>query len=415
MRVVVRSLGPLKDSEIELGDLTVLYGPAGEGKSLLMKRIFGEYLILNDVFKEVISCSISLQIARSLKGGLRARDALVMADVIDEILRIKDNWIKKWVIGGELEFSKTLEDLLSELELDFKEQIEGEGWRVIIEGKERMIRVEAEGVEDPSKLMDVLKATVKVTKEKVRDLLEEASRKAKGEIGVERITYSHYGRGALVQMLYSLEECKSLRKMDVEECVRKIISFEDFEPLKRPLSLSLPLVTALESYEAINDSTLGKLFEAFSLPGNEEFLKASALAQSLMAMRTQLCRYGNASSLIFIEEPEEEMGKRRQVRLASLLYSIACYLKRRGAKLVIATQSSAIVLTLAYLSALKATVEDAMRFCNLQPKEIEDLKCETPQVKFYRVEKGKVRLTSLSDVIEDMGGFEELTPLTSGL
>ncbi|WP_236750812.1 hypothetical protein [Acidianus sp. HS-5] len=40
MKLIAKSLGPINEAVIELGDLTVLEGPPSSGKSTLLKAIY---------------------------------------------------------------------------------------------------------------------------------------------------------------------------------------------------------------------------------------------------------------------------------------------------------------------------------------------------------------------------------------
>lgn len=54
MRLLIKNIGPLKDIELELGDITILLGPPNSGKSYTLKSLYTSLIMLDDVARGYI-------------------------------------------------------------------------------------------------------------------------------------------------------------------------------------------------------------------------------------------------------------------------------------------------------------------------------------------------------------------------
>lgn len=52
MKISIKNVGPLKDAELELGDITVLLGPPNSGKSYTLKSAYIQLMLLDEVARE---------------------------------------------------------------------------------------------------------------------------------------------------------------------------------------------------------------------------------------------------------------------------------------------------------------------------------------------------------------------------
>ena len=54
MKLSIKNLGPLKDAELELGDITVLLGPPNSGKSYTLKSLYAQLVMLDETARDHI-------------------------------------------------------------------------------------------------------------------------------------------------------------------------------------------------------------------------------------------------------------------------------------------------------------------------------------------------------------------------
>ena len=54
MKFTIKNLGPLKDAELELGDITVLLGPPNSGKSYTLKSLYAQLITLDQTARDFI-------------------------------------------------------------------------------------------------------------------------------------------------------------------------------------------------------------------------------------------------------------------------------------------------------------------------------------------------------------------------
>jgi len=58
MKLRVKELGPIRDSEVELGDVTLFLGPPNTGKSYTLRAIYAKLFPLNDYTLNITEKSI---------------------------------------------------------------------------------------------------------------------------------------------------------------------------------------------------------------------------------------------------------------------------------------------------------------------------------------------------------------------
>lgn len=54
MKISIKNIGPLKDVELELGDITVLLGPPNSGKSYTLKSLYAQLVMLDEIARDYI-------------------------------------------------------------------------------------------------------------------------------------------------------------------------------------------------------------------------------------------------------------------------------------------------------------------------------------------------------------------------
>ncbi|AEH24465.1 hypothetical protein [Pyrococcus yayanosii] len=54
MKISIKNLDPLKDAELELGDITVLLGPPNSGNSYTLKSLYTQLVMLDEIARDYI-------------------------------------------------------------------------------------------------------------------------------------------------------------------------------------------------------------------------------------------------------------------------------------------------------------------------------------------------------------------------
>ncbi len=101
MRLRIENLGPIKIADLELGDITVIFGPPNTGKSYTLKALYASTLMLDEVARELELEKILEEVARrlmrpSLKNAFQALTILSVSTYLNLKSDIVQTFIKSF-------------------------------------------------------------------------------------------------------------------------------------------------------------------------------------------------------------------------------------------------------------------------------------------------------------------------------
>ncbi|MBP1357591.1 MAG: hypothetical protein JZD40_03780, partial [Sulfolobus sp.] len=86
MKLKIKSLGPLTDTELDLGDLTVLFGPPSSGKSYILKAIYSRMAFLDKANNYEFANLITSNFVKDLEKKALAGEREFTVNLIDPFL-----------------------------------------------------------------------------------------------------------------------------------------------------------------------------------------------------------------------------------------------------------------------------------------------------------------------------------------
>jgi len=402
--LVIEQLGPLRNTKVELGDVTLIFGYPNSGKSYTLRAIY-ESLMLHDPpvvrtclarMKPLDSRIVRIEIgevSRSRGEGAVARRVKVCIDVERLVDMLRDRVERcsragllpphsvefrgSGVLGLEerrREIAETVVEVFSEKARerypDATLSVEGKLTCTIIpklplqkysEITELIPVIDDAG--DEILIRDVvLRAAVASMLGDLVDpalLVEEALRRLTGGSTLSRVVYAAYGRSLLSQaMLYTLLEKEKTTTAVIEAVFasRNIPAlslfhalYEGYRSLREDPNLLEKLVAIfsplLGGRVNIGDAEIAYQSDGAPVPLN----MASALAGeavALMLAAAAVARHG--SGLLLIEEPEAQLHPRYQMLVPLALYGLAAH----GVKVVVTTHSPIVIEVAATLARL---------------------------------------------------------------
>ncbi len=349
LRVKIRRLGPIRDSEVELADLTVFYGPPDSGKSYLLKRIYAELMLLDEALKGLFSLLIPMIIFEKVEKEINYAKAIgkesveVSADLVQVLEEVKGRWLESFAEVGEVSFQPSPLSLLR----DTKIKVKREG--VELHGTELTIR----------RRVDEESRSYKLIQEVVDEALEPYREYLRRKVGIEGVTYVTYGRAAIqalvLNFLYfvgSIPEIPEKRevklslprlsRLEIVEKLNKVL-MKGVEALSPEIILIMRLLLSRGSVKRFFGTTFN-LVEGLYVKGDVRvpLRRASAFANEISALLKVI--EDNKGGLILIEEPESQLHPSAQVLMSIFLYENA-----QRNKIVISTHSPFVISTIAML------------------------------------------------------------------
>ena len=88
MMLKIKKLGPMKDSEIELGDITLLLGPPNTGKSYTLKAIYTKLFPLDDYVLDAVKKTFSKVLMRYLKREIPEHILSELYDLLKVMIKV---------------------------------------------------------------------------------------------------------------------------------------------------------------------------------------------------------------------------------------------------------------------------------------------------------------------------------------
>jgi len=406
MEIRVEELGPLKDSSLGLGDLTVIHAPPGTGKSLIMKRIFGEYLPFNSILRKDVPVIVALHVLREA-----LKNKVIEFDVNEVIVETRRKWLRRWIVEGEVEIHPSLEEFLEKVRgIRHRLTRETESYKLDVELDASVLSVALDFKKtNAKKSMEALKDITRTVAQAINNYLMTLENVSKDH-GIVGVGYSSYGRSSAIQLYESLSHCIDSTP-SLDKAITKTLQSSSWDPHEIIVGMSPPLLTVLEGTLYDMKEELEALLKASSLYKLIERSRESDAARGVSLMFKQLGAYIKKPSLFMIEEPEEELGPKGQSMMAVALYLFSgIYGRGFGSKLLVSTHSSVLALTLAYLSHLEAKPPETYQFLRNLGAECDDCLhgMEIPNVRIYTIEEDRIRELDHADVISRNESMVEL-------
>ena len=110
MKLKVKKLGPVTDSEIELGDVTLLLGPPNTGKSYTLRTIYAKLFPLDDYALRLVKRKLSKRLTSHLERSFTEQASGAFRDLVKTIAKI---FLAATLIPARDETSSSFEDIFS--------------------------------------------------------------------------------------------------------------------------------------------------------------------------------------------------------------------------------------------------------------------------------------------------------------
>ena len=429
MKLRIKELGPIKrESEIELGDLTVFFGPPNTGKSTALKAIYYSLQSGSTSFERVGPSSFTngvVDIAFEVKGPnvrltftpsnlLRKRELpkgefslepfsfsdFVLSHPLYTPKRRMEIPVLSFLSPGP-ECSKEEIDKIIRKILDMK-LVEAD---VEVKENRAIVSLSVDGLSE--RCSDALTHLIidDIVNAVGRDVVDKLSEGFWSELsrleGITDVVYLPYdSRGAHVRFLQNLTRgIRSFVRVGKEEFSewteeQYIIAEidEGFQNLFSPLlpgSLKYSKERGLEYVEG-NEA----------IPWNQ----VSGSVLEIVGLLLSLKR----GTLVLYEEPETELHEKLQALMALVLYALM-----NTNKLVITTHSQTILYALSYMAFLKPKAEEVSAFLeklgvknDYLAKAVEE--ANKKNVRFYFFHDGKVEEVSAEEVGRGIPGVTDV-------
>jgi hypothetical protein len=441
MKLSLRNLGPIKDGEIELSDLTVFIGKPNSGKSTAMKAIFLSLffpprlitLKIDNVSLNNNPANISFSINREeiisnfnnfIKDSLPQGGEFKLhpVNVLDFVLNNKLSYKE----STHLTFSQFfLPSKCSDSDIkNIRDALEKTKYNIEINGEVGKVSFnlgldQEHCLNDEDFIRNISSSIINEIENKINLIYSERFyAKLKEMCNISCITYIPYGRSLLI-----LE-----KMMELEEAPEDILSkiaVQIIKALNPDFKISRPYYFS-EYFNKLNQVKLNdKIYKIvkpllhgdFVLVKDKliyeesgEYIPWKYVSSSVLEIISLLLSLGEGEMILY-EEPETQFHEELQLLIAMILYSLSA-----TNHIVISTHSQTITYTLSHLSLLKPTKEEVKElFKSLGLTNYEDLaeaiefaNKKPVNIKFYHFDKGKVREVSAEEVNKGMPGTQDV-------
>ncbi len=400
----IRNYGPVKEAEIEFGDVTLFMGLPNTGKSYTLKAFHASLALLDEYVYERIVNRISMEdpltylwdgLEHTQSSDNKVRIKFKVKSLLDFVSNvIKDYFTTLLPTLGLFEPSieelysidqNTLERVVAlcettplkvELKLDGLIGLEDTGCgpsrtilrvsssytegEVVLEGTIEELHYEG----DQSCRADVIESALKMILYNYLHciairILEEMRDRLRRKVNVEKLVYVPYGKQTLLTLLESapqkVGELGELLPLNVASALNalargrsKVLRGELLEKEKLLLRASVPLLQGklVGSRETLYYSDWRNV--------SVRLTDSSALAGEISSLLLELLSAMPSSVLALIEEPESQLHPSAQVLMSLLLVA----LRSLSIKSVVTTHSDLIALTLAELYVHRPNEEE---------------------------------------------------------
>ncbi|BAB66230.1 AAA family ATPase [Sulfurisphaera tokodaii] len=451
MKLRIKSLGPIsEESEIELGDLTVFFGPPNSGKSTVLRAI---YYSLNTFGWELLSSkkpgygllNISYEIVdeKTVKliftpSDLFIRQSLPEGDFTFEpfsfIDFIKTHKVYERGIKGNVKFTSIVSPSecdekvikrLGEIGVNFEAEIIGN------KGYARILTA-IEGISESCR--DYLYHVI------AEGIVEEIGKRIYSKLELE--FWKEMSKRESISNVLLIPYNRSLVAYEVVNIISRIsqstnnllvLSDEFEEALRKSAWVAGSLLDVIELlffyFRVLQSSSLLKRFGEGDkiyrilkplIPGNVKLSENGELyyiekkvipwrfvSASIMEVISLLLTL-REREIVLYEEPESQFHEKLQILMGLILYALTT-----TNKLVITTHSQTILYTLAFLSFLKPTSEEIIKL--LDSLEIKNdelveniLEANKKIVRFYYFHDGRVEEISDETITKGIPSFVDV-------
>ncbi|MCG3109338.1 hypothetical protein L3N51_01628 [Metallosphaera sp. J1] len=403
MQLTIKELGPIRNSDLKLGDLSVIFGRSNTGKSYILKALYSWLCFLDE--------ANSFELATLMTGDLE---------------------IPSLVEGGQfsrpIDFRRGVEMLLERYSRRFtslnhtKLTIEGKdvnGLLDLIERQSEMLRLEKRIYPSYGPICPGASYTIEIGF--VNGSIDVSVTKS-GTVMDSEFCMSALAnkiRASIISYLRSVVIPRMMKPIgdSVKVPSVRLLNHGRFLALFHKVSLIDPYFRSAFYWiergkemirNGADDEEVRKVFNLnmklesgeLLLDGLTVTLSSSSLLE-MAALRLSLS--DGRGGLVLIEEPEIQLDVMSQVKMALILYSLA-----RKFRIVITTHSEIIILTLAMLSYyLPCLGDEALtEFKNVFGNTVEFVK--PVNVSFYHVMEGTLMERSAGDILNNTEIFSEV-------
>ncbi|BCU69751.1 AAA family ATPase [Stygiolobus caldivivus] len=451
MKLIARSLGPIDEAAVELGDLTVFEGPPSSGKSTLMKAIY---------YSLTWTTPVLINFTREGEGKLTFKI------VLGEGLKGLKEHMSKFIPDGEFRVEPfDVQLFLKEARLNVEEKLEVRPRVMFYYGSDctdsEVDKVNKEGrvevsyglqglsgfVQYDAHLPQVSQNCEKYVKEVVEgDVEAEVAERIAGlyeekyleelgkHYGIHDVIFVPFDRASVIsaELRKGVEARKeySLRGYPILSLIGPtLLSLKNvvggtpsgsapyvlsdvavdyrwkFETAVASLSYNPKIYRMLAPFLKGEIRAVGKklVYTEGDKPISWGHVSASVL--EIMGVLLSI----REKQLVLIEEPENQLHERLKILMALFLYALSA-----SNKVVITTHSQTISFTLAHLAKTKPTKEEVLKLFEalgvkggeVLAEEVE--RASVSKVKFYYVHDGTAEEMSLEEVSREMPGTSEV-------
>ena len=440
MRIKVKGLGPIAEGEVELGDLTVFFGPPNSGKSTLLRAIY--YSLFPPVPGNVEGNSVDLGALRleySVEGNNYSFRLFPSTSYLKSLLPegevhaepsfvkfVEENALFDRFEGkanlGTLFLPSGCEGVQAPKEVEYSVEVSGKSGRVGLRLSLDSVKPECRG----PLLLELARTVMPdVGKRIVGKFMERFSEHLRGTEGFSEAVFIPYFRSLVT---YELLTTGVTIGGGGRSSAAQIVSPHFLDLIFTLISLAgvVSKVKDLETYlvrlagvKSINERVYGIVKPL--IPGEVKALDSrlvyeeggraipwNLVSASITEAMSLLLSVGE-NQLVLYEEPESQLYEGLQVLMALTLYALSSF-----NRLVITTHSQTILYTLAYVSFARPSAEEVKRLLDsLGVKGGEGLaraveEANRSRVRFYYFHGGKIEEKRDEEIIDGIPGVVEI-------
>ncbi|WP_170254141.1 AAA family ATPase [Acidianus ambivalens] len=432
MKIKVTSLGPINEANIDLGDLTVFFGPPNSGKSTALLAL---YYALNPPLFLPFTTSLKYRFIKAGNGVMNIRGEIKKEGYIEFEYSPSDEYLKQYLPEGEFSVEPfSFIDFMKNYQIyeDYEDYLKFQSIVLPSECDETVSDVLRNGIKFTASIRDnkvsvnYQLGTQNLSEPCKEYVLKEISTNLINKIG-ERILSKF-----LESFYEKLNEIEGIKSTLFIPYWRSLATYETLaEGDQLPGFINVALT-------AIGLSNLPQLFEYFTklsnkkinedvykllqplIPGNIEVIGNKLIykekgklipwkftSASIMELLSVLLSIKEKEELVLYEEPETQLHEKYQLLISMILYAL-------NNKLVISTHSQTIIYTLSFLTLLKPKAEEvAELFKSLKLSNYEELakaveKANSKNVKFYYFHDGIVEEKSAEEISNGIPGISDV-------
>jgi len=404
MKLIIKNLGVLKDTSIELGDLTVIFGKPNSGKSYILKSIYSNLAFFDQANNVDLATIVAeslystiVSISENAINGRKYTTSLNISEKFLESLTILRERISRSLLSvNETAITRDDSNLLNRIMEITKEALTSLSIPAVtytpyssycvnkvdigFSKGELILSVEVSSIGDKELCKTVLSSNLisNINSYMASYLVPAIMNKVSIAVEIPSVRFLSYGRSLI--LLYR----------------------ENIKPLPYTKSLIFWINKGSERIR----SGKGSINNFWDLKVNVEKtlsvngLEIPFLSSSLQELTAfSLAIADGRKSLLLIEEPESQLSTDYQLKMGLFLYELS-----KKHKVVITTHSEIILIILAILSHFKKEKEVVELF-NLGKVEGQGMNVN---VKIYHVRDGKIELMDPEKVLENIPGITDI-------